>query len=94
MSTFLWFPLTNLTDTENIQKAAQVMQGVADLLAMDNADDVVEIPKSTASIMVDMLNSMAELVIEIALALNKKQGSNVQRCTCQGEGGRVRYPPG
>ncbi len=85
MSTFVWFPMTNLTDTENIQKAAQVMQGVADLLAMDNADDVVEIPKSTASIMVDVLNSMAELVIDIALALNKKQGGNVQRFTRQGE---------
>ena len=85
MSTFLWYPLGDLTDADKLHKASQVMQGVADLLAMDNAGNVVEIPKSTAGVLDDILNSAAEMVLDIANALHKKHGGNVWRCACQCE---------
>ena len=87
MNICLWYPLNKMTDSNQLGKASQVMQGIADLLAMDNADNVVEIPKSTAGVLDDILNSAAEMVLDIANALHQKHGGNVRRCACQCEVG-------
>ena len=83
MNICLWYPLNKMTDSNQLGKAAQVMQAAADLMAMDNADDVVEISKSMAGVMVEMLESTSEMVLSVALHLDQKQGGNVRRYNCQ-----------
>ena len=83
MKVCLWYPLGNLTDAWKLYKTVEVMRSAVDLMALDNADEVVEIPKTTARVMVDMLESTAELVLDIAHHLDQKQGGNVQRYNCQ-----------
>ena len=83
MDICFWYPLNKLTDSDQLGKAAQVMRAAADLMAMDNADNTVDIPQNMASVMLEMLESTAEMVLTVALHLNQKQGGNVRRYNCQ-----------
>ncbi len=76
MSTFAWFPanidLNELTDADKLPKAVEVMRGAADLFTVKDGHESIEITDNVCTMMYDLLNSAADLTLDIASRLAYK----------------------
>ena len=74
---FLWQHPPGLSDTDKLRKAVDVMRATAEVLESPTGCENIEVPLHVARVMLELLNSTAEAILDITL--------RVQSCTCQCE---------
>ena len=83
---FLWQRPPGTSDAGILHKAVDVMGATAEVLENPNGCEDIEVPLHVGCVMMDLMNSAAEAILDIANALYREQGGNVQPCTCKCQG--------
>ena len=71
---FLWQYPSDSTDSDKLLKAVDTMRAAAEILETTGCDNI-EVPLHVARVMLELLNSTAEAILDITL--------RAQSCTCQ-----------